>query len=128
MSWHKQPPPWHSLQSSNYRLLPQRSKWDVLHNFLTLWKILNNLTQIITIVSLCAYDMHDTTSRSWLVKGEKVHIRDCGRGFSCPSDCLVSISNRISSCSKLSWSNTWSNLRHPTIRICLISYSKIWIS
>jgi hypothetical protein len=46
----------------------------VLYNFLTLWKILNNLAQIITIVRLYAYDVHDTTSRSWLVKGQEVHI------------------------------------------------------
>jgi hypothetical protein len=33
-------------------------------------------------VSLRAYDMHDTTSRSCLVKGQEVHIPvHCGRGF-----------------------------------------------
>jgi hypothetical protein len=32
------------------------------------------LAQIITTLRLCACDMHDTTSRSWLVKGEKVHM------------------------------------------------------
>jgi hypothetical protein len=55
-----------------------------------MWKILNNLAQIITIVRLCAYDMHGTTSRSWLAKGQEVHIHiHCGRGFRCLSDCLV---------------------------------------
>jgi hypothetical protein len=67
--------------------------YNVLHNFLTFGKILDNLVQIITIVRLCAYNMHGTTSRSWLVKGEEVHIHvQCGRGFSCPTDCLVIIS------------------------------------
>jgi hypothetical protein len=51
----------------------------------------NNVAQIITIMRLSAYDMHGITSRSWLVKGQEVHIHvHCGRGFSCPSDCLVS--------------------------------------
>jgi hypothetical protein len=35
-------------------------------------------------------DIHGTTSRSLLVKGQEVHIHvRCGRGFSCPSDCFV---------------------------------------
>jgi hypothetical protein len=36
--------------------------------------------------------MHVTTSRSWLVKGQEVHIHvHWVRGFSCPSDCLVDL-------------------------------------
>jgi hypothetical protein len=38
---------------------------NVLHNILTLWKILNDLAQKISIMRLCAYNMHGTTSRSW---------------------------------------------------------------
>jgi hypothetical protein len=48
--------------------------------------------RIITIVRQCAYDMQGTTSRSWLVKGQEVNIHvHNGRGFSCPSGCLVKI-------------------------------------
>jgi hypothetical protein len=57
--------------------------------FYTLWKISNNKAQIINIMKLCAYDMHGISSRSWLVKGQEVHIHvHCGRGFICPSDYL----------------------------------------
>jgi hypothetical protein len=45
---------------------------------------------LITETSKFAYDMHVITSRSWLVKGQEVHIHVCcGRGFSYHSDCLV---------------------------------------
>ena len=36
-------------------------------------------------------------SKSCLVKGQEVHPHvQCGRGFSCPSDCLVEFSNLCS--------------------------------
>jgi hypothetical protein len=71
---------------------PPKVKVKCSYNFLTLWKILNNLAQIISIMRLCAYDMHGTTSRSWLVKGQKVHINvRSGRGLGCPLDCPVYI-------------------------------------
>jgi hypothetical protein len=50
-----------------------------------------NLAQIITFLRLCAYDTHGKTSRSWLFKGQEVHIHvHCGKGFSC-QDCFVEI-------------------------------------
>jgi hypothetical protein len=58
----------------NIQVAATRVKVITFQNFLTLWKILNNLAQIIAIVRLFAYDMHGTTSRSWLVKGQEVHI------------------------------------------------------
>jgi hypothetical protein len=62
-------------QSAELNIQVAAPKVNFFHNFLTLWKILNNLAQIITIVRLCAYGMHDTTSRPLLVKGEEAQIR-----------------------------------------------------
>jgi hypothetical protein len=37
-------------------------------------KILNTLAKVITTMRLCDYDMHGTTSRSWLVESQELHI------------------------------------------------------
>jgi hypothetical protein len=54
----------------NIQVVTPRSMLYVPHNSLTLWKVLNKLAQIITIVRQCAYDMHGTASMSLLVKGQ----------------------------------------------------------
>jgi hypothetical protein len=91
ITWQKWSSLWHDVQNPTSRLLPPRSRLNVLHNFLTLWKIFNNLAQIITIMRLYAHNINGTTSRLLSVKGQEVHMHVCcRRGFSCPSDCLVS--------------------------------------
>jgi hypothetical protein len=64
------------------RTHPIRLRLYVIHIFLILWKIKTNLAHKLTSVRQCAFDMHGTTSRSWLVKGQEVHVH-CVRGFSC---------------------------------------------
>jgi hypothetical protein len=75
-----------------------RSRLYVLHNFFTLWRIFKTFAQILTIMRQCAYDMHGTTSRSWLVKVSKYTFMSITEGD------LTVLQTALLACSISLWS------------------------